>query len=157
MLSEDYTGNQRFPILQRKHVCGIAIQLRIPSKYWEFKLNDVDASVSHKQYIELFRLFWYTAQKTQYYAVMMRWQHDVRACDRRSGCNFLHLWQNEIAQQILFSAVTKCRRMWTVKCFSSSRNESSRRSLSFVLEYAHTDWPTFHHNGAPVYNLEKET
>ena len=30
--------------------------------------NDVDATTSYKQYIELFRLFWYAAQKTQYYA-----------------------------------------------------------------------------------------
>ena len=148
---EDYTVNLSvFQSYKGSTYAGLQYNYESLPNIGSLNWNDVDASVSHKQYIELFRLFWYTAQKTQYYA-----SNDVdgnttyvRVTDGSRVQFSPSLWQNEIAPaNIIFQQSQVQANVDKITNASLPHAMKAVAGLYRLFwEYAHTDWPTFHHN-----------
>lgn len=110
----------------------------------------IDATANHKQYIELFRLFWYAAQKTQYYA-----SNDVDGNDtymRVAGGSPVQfspsLWQNEVSPANIITQQGQVQA--NVDKIANASLPHAMKAVAGLYrlfwDYAHTDWPTFHHD-----------
>jgi hypothetical protein len=122
-----------------------------------FDWSTVDPTqISDKRYLELFRLFWYTAQKTQYWAsddfpanyTYVELDGDVQNWDC-SGTGNLNLWADE--------GYTSCSSFVSEGLDGSNVEQEADAVMPHAMkavgglyrlfwDYAHSDWPTFHHD-----------
>lgn len=144
---EDYTG-ANFTFYKGASYTGQQYYYESLPNLGSFNWNDVDAFTGlNKEQIELFRLFWFAAQRAQYHA-----SNDVDGNDQyvrvTGGAPVTFspsLWQGEPTPINLRTQLPD-----NINKISDAEVPHAMKAVAGLYrlfwEYAHTDWPTFHHN-----------
>ncbi len=143
---EDYTG-ANFSFYNGSMYAGRQYYYESLPNLESFNWNNVDARTDYKQYIELFRLFWFAAQRAQYFASNDEPGNDSYVTNAGGNSVFSpSLWENENVTLINQTGQVSDN----VNYISDAEVPHAMKAVAGLYrlfwEYAHTDWPTFHHD-----------